>query len=233
MRNSRMQESKKGGSVMIKLTFGERLKDARTVHNRNGKQTLKEVEEATDVRRTLISDLENDKNRGTDYRDINKLAKHYGVSLDWLIDGGVHPVSREPDVHTACETTGLSETAVTMLQRLNRLSPTQEGTPHIPSILSECLESAGFLELLVASKEYAVVRADVPANAELLSYLETKQKYKCVEDIDIGLREATEGLFMVATTYDIAEANHAKAIGGLELMLVDMVKKRQKENCEK
>lgn len=215
--------------MSISLTFGERLKDARVVHNRHGKQTLQEVMDATGVKKTLISELENNKNRGTDYRDIRTLARHYGVSLDWLIDGGMNPISRKADIHTACKTTGLSEPAVVMLQRLSKLSPTPDGTPDIPSILSECLGTAGFLQLLVASKEYSIDRAGVPENAELLSYLETKQKYKCIEDIDRGVREATEGVFMVATTYDIAEANHAKAIGGLESMLSHMVKKRQQQ----
>ena len=217
----------------IQLTFGERLKDARTVYNRHGSQTMQQVMEATGVGKTLMSGLENGEDRGTDYRNIRTLANHYGVSLDWLIDGGNNPISREADIHTACKTTGLSESAVVMLQRLNGLSPTQDGTPHIPSILSECLETAGFLQLLAASKEYSLVRADVPENAELLSYLEIKKKYECIEGIDREVRNATDGVFMVANTHDIAEANHAKAIGGLEAMLSHMVRKRITQKEEK
>lgn len=215
--------------MRVELTFGERLKDARKCYNKNGDQTLGEVQAATGVRSSLISDLENDKARGTSYRVIGTLARHYGVSLDWLVEGGVHPVSREVDIHTACKTTGLSEAAVKMLQRLDKLSPSQGGTPHIPSILSECLETKGFLQLLTASNAYA--HTVVPENAAALSNLDLTKKYKCVEEIDRGVRDATEGVFVLATAYDIAEANHAKAIGGLESMLSKLkTKKEKKEN---
>lgn len=70
---------------MKELTRGERFKDARTVHNRHGSQTMKAVENATGVSASLIADLENDeKERKVNYIDVATLAKHYGVTTDWL-----------------------------------------------------------------------------------------------------------------------------------------------------
>ena len=70
---------------MCTLTRAERFKDARTVHNIHGKQTMNAVQEATGVSASLIADLESDeRSRKVNYMDVAKLAKHYGVTLDWL-----------------------------------------------------------------------------------------------------------------------------------------------------
>ena len=71
---------------MTTLTRGERFKDARNVHNKNGKQTMNAVEQATGVYASLISALENDNSdRSVGYDKVAILAKHYGVSADWLL----------------------------------------------------------------------------------------------------------------------------------------------------
>lgn len=78
---------------MKELTRGERFKDARTVHNRHGSQAMSAVQNATGVSASLIADLENDeKERKVNYIDIATLAKHYGVTTDWLcgLSGDYH-----------------------------------------------------------------------------------------------------------------------------------------------
>lgn len=71
---------------MATLTRGERFKDARNVHNKNGKQTMGAVEQDTGVSASLISALENDNSeRSVGYDKVAILAKHYGVSADWLL----------------------------------------------------------------------------------------------------------------------------------------------------
>ena len=71
---------------MIKLTIGERFKDARTVYNQNRKQTTQEVKDATDISTGAISEIENDKRKeGPSFNATIKLAKHYGVSADYLL----------------------------------------------------------------------------------------------------------------------------------------------------
>lgn len=71
---------------MAILSRGERFKDARIVHNKNGKQTMKTVEIATGVSASLIKDLEDDNSsRSVGYEKVTVLAKHYGVSSDWLL----------------------------------------------------------------------------------------------------------------------------------------------------
>ena len=45
---------------MVRLTRGERFKDARTVHNQHKKQTMDEVAAATGISKSLIQALEDD-----------------------------------------------------------------------------------------------------------------------------------------------------------------------------
>lgn len=71
---------------MPTLTRGERFKDARVEHNKNGSQTMAEVSTATGVSASLIKELEDDDSeRDFGYKKIVALAKHYGVSANWLL----------------------------------------------------------------------------------------------------------------------------------------------------
>lgn len=87
------------------LTRGERFKDARTVHNKNGKQSMKIVEEHTGVSASLINSLEDDDStRSVGYDKVAALAEHYGVSCDYLF-GFTNDPSRHP---CAADDLGLS-----------------------------------------------------------------------------------------------------------------------------
>ena len=89
------------------LEICERLKDARVVYNKNGSQTMREVEDETGVSKSAISDLENGK-RGVDYRKVASLAKHYGVSADWLL--GLSEVrTTDSSLKETCNRTGIRE----------------------------------------------------------------------------------------------------------------------------
>lgn len=71
---------------MAKLTRGERFKDARIVYNKNGKQTMDEVETATGIGKSLIQALEDDgSTRSPGYDKVAKLAAHYHVTADFLL----------------------------------------------------------------------------------------------------------------------------------------------------
>lgn len=70
---------------MATLTIAERFKDARTVHNIHKKQSMKTVEQATGVSASMIKDLEAGSERSVGYDKIMALAKHYYVSVDWLL----------------------------------------------------------------------------------------------------------------------------------------------------
>lgn len=94
---------------MCKLTRGERFKDARTVHNQNGNQSMDEVYTATGVAASMIKDLEDDdKNRSVGYEKIAALAKHYGVSSDYLLGLSPNPTTNK-DIDAVCKFTGLTE----------------------------------------------------------------------------------------------------------------------------
>lgn len=103
---------------MKKLTRGERFKDARTVHNIHGSQTMNAVQESTGVSASLIADLENDeKSRKVNYIDVATLAAHYGVTSDWLCglsdDHQIKPC--------ATDELGLSEDNIHFLKSLSDL----------------------------------------------------------------------------------------------------------------
>lgn len=101
---------------MATLTRGERFKDARKEFNQHGNQTMSSVEKATGVSASLIADLENDdKDRRVNYIDIATLAKHYGVTTDWLCGiSDDHHISP-----CASSELGLSEKSLYFLKSLN------------------------------------------------------------------------------------------------------------------
>ena len=100
---------------MCKLTRGERFKDARTVHNKNGSQSMDEVYNATGVSASMIKDLEDDdKNRSVGYDKIAALAKHYGVSADYLLGLSPNPTTNK-DIDAICNYTGLSQSSIQCL----------------------------------------------------------------------------------------------------------------------
>lgn len=104
----------------IKLTRGERFKDARIERNAHGKQTMDDVASATGVPKSKIWSLENDEiDRGVDYREVGKLAKHYGVSADWLLCISEH-YSPNVDEQAAAAYTGLSVDAVKSLRQISK-----------------------------------------------------------------------------------------------------------------
>ena len=75
---------------MYELTRGGRFKYARTVLNQHGSQSMGEVYSATWISPSMIADLEDDdKARSVGYDKIAALAKHYGVSSDFLL--GISP----------------------------------------------------------------------------------------------------------------------------------------------
>jgi transcriptional regulator with XRE-family HTH domain len=102
---------------MAKLTRGERFKDARIVHNQHKKQTMDKVSADTGVSKSLIQSLEDDSaNRSVGYDKVAELAKHYGVTTDYLLCLTDDP-QRQP---AATDDLGLSAKAVNTLRILQR-----------------------------------------------------------------------------------------------------------------
>ena len=100
---------------MCNLTRGERFKDARIVHNQHGSQSMDEVYATTGVSASMIKDLEDDqKERSVGYDKIAALAKHYGVSSDYLLGLSPYPTTNK-DLEFVCRYTGLSEDSVRSL----------------------------------------------------------------------------------------------------------------------
>lgn len=102
----------------MKLTRGERFKDARTVLNQYGSQTMAQVSEATGVSASCIKDLEDDEiSRNVGFKQIAKLAKHYKVSTDYLL-GLSETNTQDKNLAAVCEYTGLSERSICELLRV-------------------------------------------------------------------------------------------------------------------
>ncbi len=114
----------------VKLTRGDRFKDARTVHNRHGKQTIADVVSATGVSKGQISEIESDNAGDIRSDSVVKLAKHYGVSADYLLGLSDNP-TRDESVDGACKCTGLSLEAVIYLQSLKESGGNTEGVSAI------------------------------------------------------------------------------------------------------
>ena len=121
---------------MYNLTRGERFKDARTVHNKNGSQSMGEVAKATGVYASTITDLENDDTvRSVGYDKIATLARHYGVSADYLLGLSPNPTT-DKDVDAICNYTGLSDTAI---ENLNAFRANSDFGHHFLYLLNHFL----------------------------------------------------------------------------------------------
>lgn len=96
-----------------RLTMGERFKDARLVHNQHGKETTGAVEKATGVCKSTLSQIENDK-RDPGAKTVSELAKHYGVSADYLL-GLSEVITPDATAQAVIAYTGLSEDNVRTL----------------------------------------------------------------------------------------------------------------------
>lgn len=99
-----------------RLTMGERFKDARTVHNKHGKETTGAVAEATGVSKSTLSEIEND-SRIPGAKIIAELARHYGVSTDYLL-GLSDVITPDTTAHAVIAYTGLSEDNVLTLHHM-------------------------------------------------------------------------------------------------------------------
>lgn len=106
---------------MRDLTRGERFEDARRIHNQHGRQSMEEVYAQTGVSASMIKDLEDDdKIRSVGYDKVVILAKHYGVSTDYLLGLSSHPKVTN-DFDYVCEYTGLSKESIENLIRLKKM----------------------------------------------------------------------------------------------------------------
>lgn len=98
-----------------------RFKLARTIYNQHGQQSVREVAKITGITGSLIDDLESNAGKARDvgYSKIVKLAKHYGVSSDYLLGLSEIP-SVDEDIKVAFKITGLSEKAINALNGADR-----------------------------------------------------------------------------------------------------------------
>lgn len=136
---------------MVRLTRGERFKDARIVHNWHKKQTMDEVSTATGVSKSLIQSLEDDSvNRSVGYDKVAKLAAHYRVTTDYLLG-----LSDDPSpVPSVVDDLGLSLKAVDAIERLEMFDTPigqiqfRNASSRAVDILNCMLESPDFNEVM-------------------------------------------------------------------------------------
>lgn len=123
-----------------------RFKLARTKYNQHGSQTVKAVSDATGITKSLIDDLETTvpKERGTSYIKVAILAKHYGVSADYLLGLRESPYT-DTGIANACEVTGLTKRAVEKLRDFNK---NNQYTAH-SDVASIWIEDLNFETLLL------------------------------------------------------------------------------------
>ncbi len=140
---------------MVKLTRGERFKDARIVHNIHKKQTMDDVSAATGVGKSTIQALEDDNiERSVGYDKVAKLASHYHVTTDYLL-GLTDDPSPTPN---AVDELGLPESTIRYLAGIK-----QSENKELSQAVYSFLNSEDFplfiyqIHLYFAAKKAAVV----------------------------------------------------------------------------
>lgn len=120
---------------MAILSRGERFKEARVTYNQHNKQTMKEVETATGVSASLIQALEDDENtRSVGYDKVALLAKHYGVTSDWLLCLTEDPATKP----CAADELGLSTNTVKAVKSIGALEDAGDILAGLNIILEGC-----------------------------------------------------------------------------------------------
>lgn len=115
------------------MTTENRFKLARTLYNQHGRQTVSKAAEDTGITSSCINDLESNvgKPREVGYRKVAKLAKHYGVSMDWIVG-----LTDDPDPKVrAVDVLGISPKAIDNLIKCSN---------SFPGILSDIFSYNGF-----------------------------------------------------------------------------------------
>lgn len=117
------------------LTIGERFKDARILYNKNGKQTTTAVEKATGIAKSSLSEIEND-SRIPGGGIVIQLAKHYGVSSDYLLGLSPNPTTNK-DLDAICNYTGLSQNSIQCLHNEKEWGLGDDAITVIDALLSD------------------------------------------------------------------------------------------------
>ena len=131
---------------MVRLTRGERFKDARTVHNQHKKQTMDEVAAATGISKSLIQALEDDdNNRSVGYDKVATLAAHYHISTDYLLglsdDPSLSPAATD-DLH-------LSEKAI---KQMKYFTCTEQHAAELSALMEDRLFWSMLREIIAYQK---------------------------------------------------------------------------------
>lgn len=115
------------------------FKEARTIHNQHGPQSVATVANNTSLTKHMIDDLESTVGtpRGVSYLKVAELAKYYGVSADYLL-GLTDAPTTEITTRKIMEETGLSAAAIEYLREKKR------NAKHYIRALNTFLESANF-----------------------------------------------------------------------------------------
>lgn len=122
-----------------------------------------------------------------DAQTLRALAEYFGVSGDYLL-GLSNVQTRDPDISTACNITGLSELTIRRLNVL-RDSVTSDGLSALindPKFIMFCGEIGHFTEIVAAAKEYE------ETTPYTLEYIKPND-----------IERARRGIFMIG--YDVCE----------------------------
>ncbi len=160
----------------VELTRGERFKDARTVYNQHGKQTIAEVAAATGIAQGKLSHIETDKAGSIGSESVKRLAEHYGVSSDWLL--GLSDIrTTNTDLKSVCEYTGLSESVIELLRRTTTI-------PEVINMLVAKYDGANITDVPLfkfAAAFHKVVRASIIGMSVVQTKAEDEAKQRETE----------------------------------------------------
>lgn len=199
---------------MAVLTRGERFKDARNTLNQHGKQTMKAVEQATGVSASLIKDLEDDNSkRSVGYDKVAALAKHYGVSANWLLELSDDPAMQP----SAVDDLGLPPEVIAGITRFNENEDYESSHEALCKFLEYTVNSP-FFEMISVLSSMVDEEMEAPARWQTLANLEESEWRDDEErDLPFGQPENMHEYFHNPQRYERSSTTDIERMTGCHL----------------
>ena len=162
------------------LSRGERFVEARTKYNKHGKQTTQEVAKATGVSASVINALENDDScRSVGYEKVVLLAKHYGVTIDWLLELTNDP-SPKPSAVNELKLSPKAINSITFCSKYHFFNSFFTTKMFLPLMM----KINDFVKVMEARQIYleneiSKIKDDYELECDLLDEIEEKYPYLC------------------------------------------------------
>ena len=203
----------------MNLTRAERFKDARVVHNQHGKQTMDEVAIKTGISKSMIQVLEDDSiKRSVGYDKVVTLARHYGVTTDYLLELTNDPAPQR----CAVDDLGLSPAVVGKIQHYKEHSYSDCDTI---GKLNHLFENDNIWKLLLLMHEYytAVQAEDICTSVISRGICSCSEISKTITELANQYRATDIDLYDFLCAKAVSNTEFPVRVGLEESPLTDLV----------